>query len=210
MLRATQLTGFNTGGSYFKDNFNDNSLNTNLWTKTFTVFAGLDAAVTVVETGGATVITPINSSGSHYNGLESVKTFNLSNGAFAACSMVPSGATQDNNEGRFALFLDTSNYLSFAAFGTTPVLSMRIRTAGVNDATTITYNATTHKYWRFLRSGSDVLFQTSSDNVSWTTRRTVTPSFSLASFKVCLFAGTFAAVASPITYTFDDVLTNLK
>jgi hypothetical protein len=194
----------------FEDNFNDNSLNTNLWTKTFNVFAGHDAAVTVVETGGTTVITPINSSGNHYNGLESNKAYNLYNSGFASCSVVPSGATKDNNEGRFALFLDSSNYVSFYAFGNTATLTFRIRTTGSNSDTTTSYDSTTHKYWRFFRSGSDVLFQTSSDGLAWTTQRTVTPSWSLAALKVLIFAGTFAAVTSPIAYTFDDIRTNLR
>lgn len=46
---------------------------------------------------------------------------------------------------------------------------------GGSDAspTTIAYNATSHAWWRFKGSGSTILMETSPDNVTWTTQRTI-------------------------------------
>jgi hypothetical protein len=40
--------------------------------------------------------------------------------------------------------------------------------------TTIAYNSTSHQWWRFRESGGSILMETSPDNSSWTTQRTVT------------------------------------
>jgi hypothetical protein len=194
----------------FSDNFNDGAQDLAKWVKTFSVFAGHNAGVTVVESGGVLTIQPISSVSSAYNGYEAVNAYNFPDGSLAHISVTPSGATQNNNEARFGLFVDAANYLTFAIYGNTPVITLRIRTAGVNSETTISYNSTTHKWVRFLRSGADILFQTAPDGATWTTRRTVTPSFSLAAVKPVIFAGTFSAsVPSPISYAFDDFVTNL-
>lgn len=46
---------------------------------------------------------------------------------------------------------------------------------GYVDATSvgITYNSTTHAWMRILKSGANILFQTSSDGIAWTTQRTL-------------------------------------
>jgi hypothetical protein len=47
---------------------------------------------------------------------------------------------------------------------------------GGSDAspTTVTYNATSHAWWRFKETGGSILMETSPDNATWTTQRTVT------------------------------------
>lgn len=50
---------------------------------------------------------------------------------------------------------------------------------GGSDAspTTVTYNATSHAWWRFKETGGSILMETSPDNTTWTTQRTIsTPS----------------------------------
>jgi hypothetical protein len=46
---------------------------------------------------------------------------------------------------------------------------------GGSDAspTTLTYNATSHAWWRFRETGGSLLMETSPDNTTWTTQRTI-------------------------------------
>jgi hypothetical protein len=43
-----------------------------------------------------------------------------------------------------------------------------------SGATSVPFNATSHAWWRLTRSGSNLLFRTSPDAVTWTTQRTIT------------------------------------
>ncbi len=85
-------------------------------------------------------------------------------------------------------------------------LYFQSKVAGTRTSSFVAYNATQHRYWRYRSSSASdqVFFETSSDRVTWTTRRTVTRQFSITALRVELSAGTFAAQNTPGTAIFDN------
>lgn len=72
----------------------------------------------------------------------------------------------------------TNTNLEFEYSVATGNLVLRNNVAGVDATpTTLTYNATTHQWWRIRESGGSITMDTSPDGSTWTTRRTIsTPS----------------------------------
>jgi len=206
MLRVNSLSGFGAGAGYFKDNFNDNSQNTNLWSKTS--FFGNNASVTVVETGGSVTITPLSSTaGSNTNGYQAIKAYNMTS-KYLYIEVPTVTANDANAQLRFGMLSDSSNFFCFIKASTT--LTFRVTTAGTPSDVNITYDATNHRWMRMLQSGSNILFDTSADSVTWTNRRSVAnPSFGVTVLKPFFLAGTTGSSASPGTAVFDNFISNL-
>lgn len=78
------------------------------------------------------------------------------------------------------------------------------------SATTVTYNATTHKFLRLREDGTNVHWDTSPDGTTWTNRRTLaTPAWVTASVDTCaldLSAHRDAGVADEATYDMFNTL----
>lgn len=87
------------------------------------------------------------------------------------------------------LYIDTNNYIRMSLEGAS-TLRMRFRDEGVNSDTTLTYNSTTHRWWRIREADNILFFDTSSDGVAWTNRRTVAHEMSgLTNMKARFIAG---------------------
>jgi RHS repeat-associated protein len=62
---------------------------------------------------------------------------------------------------------------------------------GVRDVTTLAYDPALHHYWRVRhdQNSNTIKFETSTDGLVWTTRKSVSPGFSLTSLRISLVAG---------------------
>jgi hypothetical protein len=186
------------------DNFNDNSLDTAKWD--INAIANQNVSVTVSETGGQQVITPLASTaGTNRNGLTSDSTFNMTQG-FVVFQLAQKAGANASVETRCGVYVDASNYISFEVANTT--ITFRKRDAASNSDTTTTYNSTNHKWLMLMRCGTHWFWYTSADQVTWTQQRaSVTSTFAVTAMKLFLDAGTTGSVATitPATAIFDDV-----
>lgn len=75
--------------------------------------------------------------------------------------------------------------------------------AGVDNQTNLTYNATNHAWLRIVHSGSNVLWQTSPDASTWTTRRTVATPITITDLQVRLGQAALTTGPGASTVIFD-------
>src|SRR2546423_3255431 len=188
----------------FSDDFNDNVQDTARWNLGVLSqpSSAFDSKVVVKEQNQELEITPrAGASGQHYNGYVSVQTYNLTGRrATVEARQVPNGAALAD----LAVGIDGNNWYRIAT--QSGQIFFQDTVGGAKHSTGITYNATQHHYWRIRHNGAtdQILFETSSDNVNWTTQRAVARQFSISALRVELDAGTSGAVNAPGTAKFDN------
>lgn len=181
------------------DNFNDNSMDTSLWT--LQVGTG-----TTAETNGQLVLTPAsNNPGATYDGYSSVNTYDLTSSR-ASIECVQGVTAINGNEQSFTLEASTGNSITILLGGSNNLI-FRLRTAGVTNDTGVTRNDTTMRWWRIRESGGLVFYETSPNGSTWTVRRATSVSFAITSVRVKMTAGTWQNVASPGIGIFDNLNT---
>ncbi|HEY0101812.1 MAG TPA: S8 family peptidase [Pyrinomonadaceae bacterium] len=178
------------------DNFNDNAIHPQMWV------VNDPASPTVVsEQNGQLEVTPQpNTSG--YNGLEMAGPFDFRDKTLQVEVQPASQAGAVWTY--FKLYIDDSNGLVFAVGANLFTCDSTIN--GVTDRTQLAWDATI-RYWRFRHDidANTVSFDTSADGVTWTTRKTVTPAFSLGAVRTGFGAGaTGTTNAAPGTAIFDN------
>jgi len=154
------------------------------------------------EQNGRLTITPRAAvTGDHYSGYVSILDWNMSGGA-ATVEVVQKAA--DKSATLFSFGTDRNNWSGFRAKGSTLYLESRVN--GVTTSVTVSYNATTNRYWRFRHDPANdmINFETSPDGIAWTTLRTVARTFSITSVKFEIVAGTGESVAAPGAALFDN------
>jgi YD repeat-containing protein len=166
----------------FSDDFNDNSLDTAKWS----VVAPTSPAV-VSETGQRLQITlPPNTAA--YNGISSNSTFDLT-GKSVQVEVSQTVSQAGWCENFMQVVLDANNYYLIDVGAGSMVF--RSMTGGVNNQTVIGYDASAFPYWRIRhdQAANTINLETSNNGTSWTTRKTVTPGFSLTALRFYLYAG---------------------
>jgi hypothetical protein len=157
--------------------------------------------VTISRSGGSFTITPIaNLAGTNRNGYISGRTYPFGDGDYIQIEIttpINNTGVGSTNEFRFGVHLNSSNLIQML-MGGTHVITMRVTNAGVNTDGTVAFDAVGTRWWRIQRSGSNILFRTSSDGSTWTTQHTgALPAFSVAALSVHILAGTLGSTASP-------------
>jgi hypothetical protein len=121
----------------------------------------------------------------------SVAAYDLtSSGIYVEVPQAASG-TAGTNETYFVLAAAANangNNVRFSKTGTTLTASWEIN-GTTQTSSSVTYNATTHRWWRIQHDGTNVQFHTSPDRGTWTLLHTATPSFGLTALTVFLGAG---------------------
>lgn len=145
--------------STLTDNFDDNTVNTSVWTSNYG---------TTAETGGKAQITYSTT----YSGwaTSGVWTFDT---VFAEI-VIPSTGTNDMSFGVGSASQASGTEVAFYYVGSSGLLFFA-NAVGYTEAgaPSVTYSATTHKWLRLSLSGSNVLWDTSPDGTTWTNRRTL-------------------------------------
>lgn len=145
------------------DDFDDNRINTTLWSGNFG---------TVSETGGR---ARINAAAGVSSGFLSVRQWTLTGSNVAVkLATVPSGGT--NARTSFMALSNTSGTrIGFEYNATTGLLSCKNDVAFSDGAAvTLTYSAIDHAWLRIREASGTVYWETSSNGYSWTVRRTLT------------------------------------
>lgn len=168
-----------------------------------TKWNGFGASVTVA--GGQLQITP-TVSGS-YQAVGANATVNLTGHAVQV--EVPQTLNLGNGSTETLLeFMapDFSNRFVMGRSGSS--LIFRVSTGGAASDTTTTYNAVSHRWWRIRESTGTVVFETSPDASTWTTRRTAAHTLTTTSGGyVRLEAGFYGTEPAPGTAVFDNLST---
>lgn len=180
----------------FTDDFTDGVLNTNgRWNNLYT-----DSLVPMVESGGVVTITlPAGTTGNHYSGLYSTRSYRLTESSLTA--EVLQTPTVTNAESYVSLWSATqANAAVYIGVRGTTLHARRI-VSGVDALiASVTYNPTAHRWWRISETGGAITWATSPDNSpgSYVTLATDTSGVvQSTSMSVDIGAGTNGAVAAP-------------
>jgi hypothetical protein len=71
----------------------------------------------------------------------------------------------------------------------------------------VPYDPVMHRYWRIRGSGSQVLYETSPDAMTWTMQYTVTPQIDITLLQLSCGAGEYSALVGPEASKFGGVNT---
>ena len=183
----------------FTDNFNDNSLDAARW-----LIWDPTSTVTVREQNQRLEMA-LRPNTIAYNGVSSAAKFDFRGKRFEV-SVPETTSHAGFAETYITLERDSSNYYLIDAGAGSIVFDAY--TAGVRDRTVLTYNSTTHRFWRLRHdtAANAIHFETGSDGLIWTKRKTVAVTFPLTAMTINLFAGAWGSGNSaPGTAVFDNV-----
>lgn len=157
----------------------------------------------IAQTNGMVVATPPNTTaGSNYAGYDSVGTFDLT--ANYMVVEIPNMVNVATNAQTYtALILDSNNKLQFIQQNGS--LKAQKIVAGVTTTlVTLTYNSTSHQWWRIRENNGVIFFDTSNNGYSWTLAASTANPFVVTALSVELAAGTFQSETSPGFTNFDN------
>ena len=197
-----------------EDDFNDNALSSAKW-RLNDLFSGFtDASVLTRETNQQLQIGSLfaGQSGSHYNGIRSLSTFNFTN-AYSFVHLVQGPASSTKADAMFTIGRDADNY--YRIYVEEGVFICQAKLGGSKRTLfSVSYNPAVHKYWRIRhdQSTGNVLFETASDNPllagSWTLRYSEQWNISAVPLATIVFelkAGTWQSEpVAPGTVIFDN------
>lgn len=160
----------------------------------------------VVATGGQLVLTPTTSV---QRTLTALGTFDLTGSSlYVQCVQFPNDAAQCWMGMSVQNAVDTNDSEQFLIYknGPTGDLQFREQVNGVQDNTTLSWtsgNAIAHAWWKLSESGGNILWDTSSDGVSFSNQRTKAKAagVDVTNVQVTLFA--YSDAVTPGTYIFD-------
>jgi hypothetical protein len=180
---AVSSTSGNAKMSTLTDPFTSSSTLSTTWSLSNTY-----APVPTISSGVASVTY----AGS-YPQLASGANYDLTGSSLVAQMGV--NTTNAGNQGTIALNGVTGYQLVMQVNGTTLVSNVQTNGTTVTG-TSVTYNATNHKWWKIVNTtGTTVLFQTSPDGINWTTLNTGTCTF-LTTLQVGFQAGSYSGTAA--------------
>lgn len=177
------------------DDFDDNDLDHDKWFVTPTY---------VAETGQVLQITPT----AGYPSIYSAATVALTGShVFAKVPTVPNVGNGTTSAGLF-FHVDTNNRVG--VLWTADGLKMFERLVGSDTwLASVTYNSTTHLWWRLRAIGTTVYWDTSPDGTTWTNRHSkdysAAPSMDLEAGVIYLEAGFYGTEPSPGVAEFDNL-----
>jgi subtilisin family serine protease/regulation of enolase protein 1 (concanavalin A-like superfamily) len=178
------------------DDFNDNVRDAKKWS----IPATTD--FTFAEQNGRLEITP--GAAANHESYTSVATLDLTDARISVeCVYAP----VYSGSGTYLLLGDpsTNNYMLIGLGGGTFVLQEIVN--GVSAWTLVPYDATKHRFWRIRhnRANDTLNWESSADNVTWTTHRTSPRPFSITNLPVNLMAGKNATNIPSMTTIFDNL-----
>lgn len=132
---------------------------------------------------------------SSYGSVYSSSAYDLTNSQIYARVVQLPNTGNGSTSFIFQLVLDSNNGISIQANPTS--IAYTVTTGGIASTTSATYDGTAHKWWQIRASGSNVYFETSADGLTWTTRRTVSPSFAMTSLTAYFTCGYWDTEPNP-------------
>ena len=161
-----------------EDDFNDNALDPTKWSPN-NLFSGFtDSSVQARETTQRLQIGSLFAglSGSHYNGIRSLNTYNFS-GAYSYVELVQAPASNTKADAMFTLGRDADNY--YRIYVEEGIFICQAKLGGTKRTLfSSAYSPSVHHYWRIRhdQATGNVVFETAIDNPavagSWIVRYT--------------------------------------
>jgi hypothetical protein len=185
----------------FTDDFNDNARDTAKWTIATMHDTNFNSQVQVAEQSQQLQITtPANVLG--YSGYVTASTKDFTNSRTSVEVVQTVGL---GNDTVFALGIDSNNRYRFVVENGNLYFQYKAG-GGASNSTSVTYNATQHRFWRFRHDTSldQIIFETSADGTTWTTQRAVARQFANTAIKVELSSGSWALRSTATTAIFDN------
>lgn len=179
------------------DNFNDNSLDGAKW---WEVEGG---TTTITETNNRMeVALPSSATSSDYGEIDSVNTYDLTGSSLHIETIAtPSSSTAANAV--LYIYADSSNWFRWVLESGT--LYAQRRNAGVKaTVASVTFNSTTHKWWRIREASGVVYYDTSSDGLSWTNQGTYTHGMTITAMKAIVNGSCYQNETNPGSFVFDN------
>ena len=174
--------------SGFNDDFNDNARDTSKWAIATLHDNRFSSQVQVAEQSQQLrITTPVGVTG--YGGYVTASSWNFTN---ASTSIEVVQTVGSSNDMVFALGLDSDNRCRFVVED--GFLYFQFKAGGNSDNSLgIPYDATQHRFWRFRHQQmtEEIVFETSSNGVNWSVRRTIANPFPSTSLKIELNSGSY-------------------
>lgn len=181
------------------DDFNDNTLDPAKW------YVGASNGVTILEQSQHLEVTP-PAAATGYNGyFGAVPCVDLTN-AHAAVEVVQTTAPIYGIETYFTL-IDANNNALIITEGGSNFLFAVVSNGVTVVRTYIPYDSVQQRFWRFRHdpAADTISWESSPDNLRWTTHRTVARLFPINGLYAQLYAGKYTASTPTSTAIFDNL-----
>jgi hypothetical protein len=190
----------------YRDDFLDNSRNAKLWDQGS--YANYSTDVAVLEQNNRLEISPqASQAASKFGGYTSPRNINFTQRWMQVEVVQTTNAASTVTSMNFGI-ASASDRLAFIVFYNGSLL-FRWQNAGGFSDTSVTYNATNHRFWRLEHDGTNILWRTSADGSTWTTQRTVATPITITAVKLNMDCAGFGSVASPGTGIYDNFTSNI-
>lgn len=190
--------------SILTDNFNDNTRDTTKWALGTVIFE--NASVGVAEANGQIEITPLaNEASPAIYGYKSATTYDFT-GLEAQVRIAADFGTP--SEAWLIVALDNDNYLRIWAVGGGNLFTRsRVGANNTNEDHGV-FTFATHTYWRIRHDKvtDEIVFEYSSDGLSWTQLRRIARPFAITASTIYLSGGSGASSPTPPVVKFDDLI----
>ncbi|MGB9178630.1 MAG: Ig-like domain-containing protein [Pyrinomonadaceae bacterium] len=187
---------------FFYDNFNDNTRDAAKWN-----LLNVPSVVTVAEQNHRLEISPSTTTAA-YNGYSSASAINLTN-AQATVEVVQTTAPVGSAQTLFGIWGGGSwgsGGLLIVEDGGNIYFQLSVNNV-ITQNYSIPYDPVQHHYWRIRHdvASDTILWETSADAVTWTTRLSVARPFPITAMYPVLYAGKWGTeVSQPGTAIFDN------
>jgi len=191
------------------DGFESTQLDTAQWSRRI-ITGSQDTAVPADQQYGSFTVGPLPMSGSHYNGITSARSYDLT-GAYAQVEVVAAPSSATSAQAMFSAAVDGNNfYRVLVAAGR---LQFQRKWNGVKTVLVdVAYGASSHAFWRIRHDAATaaIVFETAPSlggaPQAWTRQGSEIPAMSVTAMWIELKAGVSATeTTSPGMVVFDNV-----
>jgi hypothetical protein len=177
------------------DPFDQNTLNGTKWSQ----FTGGSATMGYNSTG-ATMTYPASTTSSTDGDISSNSSYDLTDSY--ALLQVLSTTSNANCDNTLRLY-NGNNRLQIQKEGTTLYFQKVVAGSQTNIAS-VTYNATTHKWWRIRESSGTTYWETSPDGIAWTVQTSQATPITVTALSVLIAGTAFGTASSPGTFKWNN------
>jgi hypothetical protein len=181
--------------SSLSDNFDDNSIDTGIWT------TSVQNSATVAETTGKIVITPANSTDESIGTLSTIASYSLISNYVQVQAVQVADTTNCYTD--FELRADATNYVGIG-IGAGNIEAYQSVGGSFSIRDQMTYDSNTHKYWRIRESNGWIYFDYSADAKTWVCFSRGANPITLSSLTAHLIVREHTLTATPGSGQFDN------
>lgn len=185
--------------STLQDLFNQNTLDTGLWSQ---YTAG--SATMSYSSAGAVVQYPASTTSSTDGDLSSNASYNMT-GSYASMQVlsVPGNGGASTTDAYLQIRRNANNKLTMLWEGGS-LYAQKVVAGSNTNITSVAYNATTHKYWRIREASGTTYWETSTDGVTYSTLTSQANPITITAVTVIIAGIAYASASSPGTFSWNN------